>query len=61
MGYTGLADPWVAIFAATSVATLGLLLVTDRYVELLAASTAYAAAWVVARREREHPDREEQR
>ncbi len=61
MRRTGLADPWVAIFAATSVAMLGLLLVADRYVELLAASTAYAAAWVIARHEREHPNREEQR
>lgn len=61
MRHAGLSDPWVATFAAMSVATLGLLLVTDRYVELLAAGTAYAAAWVIASRERARPDREEQR
>lgn len=52
-------DPWVVTFAVMSVGTLGLLLVTDRYVELLAAATAYAAAWVIARPAR--TDREEQR
>lgn len=54
-------DPWVVTFAAMSVGTLGLLLVTDRYVELLAAAAAYGAAWVIARLGQAHPDREEQR
>ena len=54
-------DPWVVSFVVMSVATLGLLLVTDRYVELLAASTAYAATWVIARAGQAPTDREEQR
>lgn len=45
-------DPWWPIFWIVSVATLGLLLVTDRYVELLAAAAAYTATWIVARAER---------
>ena len=52
-------DPWVEAFVVMSVGTLGLLLVTDRYVELLAAATAYGAAWVIVRPAR--TDREEQR
>ena len=45
-------DPWWSIFAIVSVGTLGLLLVTDRYVELLAAGAAYAATWIIARADR---------
>ena len=45
-------DPWVVSFVVMSVATLGLLLVTDRYVELLAAGVAYAATWIIARADR---------
>ena len=52
-------EPWVVAFVVMSVGTLGLLLVTDRYVELLAAATAYGAAWVIVRPAR--TDREEQR
>ena len=52
-------DPWWSVFAIVSVGTLGLLLVTDRYVELLAAATAYGAAWAIVRPAR--TDREEQR
>ena len=54
-------DPWVMTFAVMSVATLGLLLVTDRYVELLAAAAAYGAAWVIAHLGEARTDREEQR
>jgi hypothetical protein len=54
-------DPWVVTFALMSVGTLGLLLVTDRYVELLAAAAAYGAAWVFAHLGPAHTDREEQR
>ena len=43
-----------------SVGTLGLLLITDRYVELLAAATAYAAAWVIGRPRAPRSDREDQ-
>lgn len=42
-------DPWWSIFEIVSVGTLGLLLVTDRYVELLAAGAAYVATWIIAR------------
>ena len=59
MRHTDPSDPWVLTFAAMSVGTLGLLLVTDRYVELLAAATAYAAAWVIARPGSAPSDREE--
>jgi hypothetical protein len=45
-------DAWWPIFVIVSVATLGLLLVTDRYVELLAAGAAYAATWIIARADR---------
>jgi hypothetical protein len=44
-------DPWWSVFTAVSVATLGVLLITDRYVELLAAGVAYAATWIIARAE----------
>jgi hypothetical protein len=53
-------DPWVVSFVVMSVATLGLLLVTDRYVELLAAGAAYGATWLIARREPARTDHEEQ-
>lgn len=43
------ADPWWAVFWSTYVATSGLLLLGDRYVELLAAGAAYAATWVIVR------------
>ena len=46
------ADPWWSVFTIVSVGTLGLLLVTDRYVELLAAGVAYAATWIIARADR---------
>ena len=52
-------DPWWPIFVIVSVATLGLLLVTDRYVELLAAGAAYVATWIIARSDR-RPDGEEE-
>ena len=39
-------DPWWSVFTVVSVGTLGLLLVTDRYVELLAAGAAYTATWI---------------
>ena len=45
-------DPWWLVFSVVSVGTLGLLLVTDRYVELLAAGAAYAATWFIARADR---------
>lgn len=45
-------DPWWPVFTGMSVATLGLLLVTDRYVELLGAGVAYAATVIIARAER---------
>ena len=45
-------DPWWSIFTVVSVGTLGLLLVTDRYVELLAAGAAYVATWIIARADR---------
>jgi hypothetical protein len=51
-------DSWRVVFTAMSVGTLGLLLVGDRYVELLAAGVAYAATWAIVRHET--PDREEQ-
>lgn len=54
-------DPWLVTFVLMSVGTLGLLLVTDRYVELLAAGVAYGAAWVIARLGQARTDREEQR
>lgn len=44
-------DPWWPVFTLVSVATLGVLLAIDRYVELLAAGVAYAAAWCIARAE----------
>jgi len=46
-------DPWWPIFVIVSVATLGLLLVADRYVELLAAGAAYVATWIIARADRD--------
>jgi hypothetical protein len=45
-------DPWWSVFAVVSVTTLGVLLVIDRYVELLAAGAAYTATWMIARAER---------
>jgi hypothetical protein len=45
-------DPWWSVFTIVSVGTLGLLLVTDRYVELLAAGAAYAATLIIARADR---------
>lgn len=54
-------DPWRMTLAAMSVGTVGLLLVTDRYVELLAAGAAYGAAWAIGRLGQARPDREEQR
>ncbi len=44
-------DPWWSVFTVVSVATFGVLLITDRYVELLAAGVAYAATWIIARAE----------
>jgi hypothetical protein len=44
-------DPWWSVFTVVSVGTLGLLLVTDRYVELLAAGAAYTATWIIVRAE----------
>lgn len=51
-------DPWWVVCGAVSVTTLGLLLMGDRYVELLAAGAAYAAAWAFLRKEI-RPRREE--
>ena len=42
-------DLWWFLLAVTYVATSGLLLMGDRYVELLAAATAYAAGGAIAR------------
>jgi len=44
-------DAWWPVFAIVSVATLGVLLAIDRYVELLAAGVAYSATWCIARAE----------
>ena len=56
--HAGPVDSWWVVFTVMSVSTLGLLLVGDRYVELLAAGAAYAATWAIVRHET--PDREEQ-
>ena len=45
-------DPWWSVFTIVSVTTLGVLLITDRYVELLAAGAAYTATWIIARADR---------
>lgn len=45
-------DPWWSVFTVVSVTTLGVLLVIDRYVELLAAGAAYTATWIIARADR---------
>jgi hypothetical protein len=45
-------DPWWSVFTVVSVTTLGVLLVIDRYVDLLAAGAAYTATWIIARAER---------
>ena len=55
----GETDPWWVVFTVMSVTTLGVLLMGDRYVELLAAGVAYAATWAIVRHEN-RPDREEQ-
>ena len=55
------ADPWWSVFTVVSVTTLGVLLVTDRYVELLAAGAAYTATWTIARAERRAREKGESR
>lgn len=54
-------DPWWWVFSVVSVGTLGLLLVVDRYVELLAAGAAYAATWFIARADRQSGGERESR
>lgn len=54
-------DPWWVAFSATALLATGLLLMADRYVELLGAVVAYAATWVIVRHERLTSQEEETR